>query len=266
MGSGQALSGLNAASQNLDVIGNNIANSSTAGFKAGTATFADVFASSRVGLGVQVSGINQRFTTGNLETTGNQYDLAIDGANGFFRLVTANGEVQFSRNGQFTKDKTNYIVNAQGLHLTGYPADIRNPDGSLVSGVGQDPVALRVPQENIAPQATTKVEMVRNLDAGSPAINPVTTPFSPSSPTSFSNSIPMTVYDSLGNAHTLTQYFVKREAKTAGESTWDTYFTIDGKPMEPTVLTTMPALDDVDLTTFALSADERLVSYVNGAG
>jgi flagellar hook protein FlgE len=238
MGFGQGLSGLNAAAQNLDVIGNNIANSSTAGFKSGTATFADVYASSRVGLGVQVSGINQRFTTGNIETTGNQFDMAIDGASGFFRLVTTNGEVQYSRNGQFIKDKDNFIVNAQGLRLTGYPADVKNPDGTVISGVGQDPIALKVPSANIAPRATGNIEMVRNLDAGSEVIDEEKYPFSPSSPSSFTNSVPMTVYDSLGNSHTLTQYFVKREGDAdAATSSWDVYYTIDGRPMVPTTVT-----------------------------
>jgi len=236
MGFGQALSGLNAAAQNLDVIGNNIANSSTAGFKSGTATFSDVFASSRIGLGVKVSGINQRFTTGNLETTGNQYDMAIDGANGFFRLVTTNGEVQYSRNGQFIKDKTDYIVNAQGVRLTGYPADVQNEDGTVISGIGQDPIELKVPSANIPPRATGTIDMVRNLDAGSDVIDPIASPFSPSSPNSFTNSVPMTVYDSLGNSHTLTQYFVKREG-TAGTSNWDVYYTIDGRPMGPSTAT-----------------------------
>ncbi|WP_416233087.1 flagellar hook-basal body complex protein [Castellaniella sp.] len=89
MGFGQGLSGLNASSQNLDVIGNNIANSGTVGFKSGTATFADVYASSRVGLGVQVASINQRFTTGIVSTSGNQFDMAIDGAKGLFVVTPA---------------------------------------------------------------------------------------------------------------------------------------------------------------------------------
>lgn len=267
MGFGQGLSGLNAAAQNLDVIGNNIANSSTAGFKSGTATFADVYASSRVGLGVQVSGINQRFTTGNIETTGNQYDMAIDGASGFFRLVTTNGEVQYSRNGQFIKDKDNYIVNAQGLRLTGYPADVKNDDGTVISGVGQDPVTLRVPQENIAPQATTTIEMVRNLDASMPTISKTANPFNPAVPASFTNSVPMTVYDSLGNAHALTQYFVKREPDTTvpgqtGNSVWDVYYTLGGKAMAPTteVPNAPPATGSTwaTTTTLVFTPDGRL--------
>src|SRR5690606_15938707 len=125
MGFGQGLSGLNAASQQLDVIGNNIANSGTVGFKASTVAFADVYASSRVGLGTQVSGINQRFTIGNISTTGNQFDMAIDGAAGLFRLEDTNGAIIYSRNGQFHANKDGFIVNAQGHKLTGY-----GPDGA----------------------------------------------------------------------------------------------------------------------------------------
>src|SRR5690606_22132815 len=154
MGFGQGLSGLNAASQNLDVIGNNIANSGTVGFKSGTATFADVYANSRVGLGVQVSGVNQRFTVGNVSITGNLFDMAIDGEKGLFRLLDGSGAVLYSRNGQFFADKDNYIVNAQGHRLTGYPA----------GGVGLNPVPLTVPAGNIPPQASTGGAVEVNLD------------------------------------------------------------------------------------------------------
>src|SRR3546814_4265232 len=78
-------------SQTLDVIGNNIANSGTVGFKSSTATFADVYASSRVGLGTQVASINQRFTIGTISNTGNQFDMAVDGAKGLFRVMDPNG-------------------------------------------------------------------------------------------------------------------------------------------------------------------------------
>src|SRR5690554_6934773 len=202
MGFGQGLSGLNAAAQTLDVIGNNIANSGTAGFKGATTKFADIYATSRVGLGVQTTAITQRFTVGNVETTGNQYDIAIDGSTGFFRLTDPSGEVIYSRNGQFHKNKNHFIVNAQGQQLTGYPA----------GAVGADPVPLTVPVGNVAPQATTQVDAVMNLNSQVVAIDPATTPFDPDQPTSFNTAVPTTVYDSLGNSHQLTQYFVKRPA------------------------------------------------------
>src|SRR5690606_12816094 len=188
--------GLNAASQHLDSIGNNIANSGTVGYKAGTATFADIYASSRVGLGVQMTGISQRFSSGNLELTGNQYDMAIDGEVGFFRLLSQNGEILYSRNGQFQKDKDHFIVNAQGHRLTGYPA----------GAIGADPVPLTVPVGNIQPRATENITAGANFNADSPAIDPAANPFDPNNAATFTNAAPLTVYDSLGNAHQLTQY------------------------------------------------------------
>jgi len=160
MGFGQGLSGLNAASQNLDVIGNNIANSGTVGFKSATASFADVYASSRVGLGVKVAAINQRFTVGTVQGGGGEYDIAIDGAKGMFRLTDQSGAVMYSRNGEFLVDKNSYIVNAQGYRLTGYPA----------GAIGANPVELQVPTANVAPQATATGTTVANLNANAKVV------------------------------------------------------------------------------------------------
>src|SRR5690554_2305343 len=101
MGFAQGLSGLNAASQELDVIGNNIANAGTVGFKSSSVTFADVYANSQVGLGVKVAAVNQRFTVGTISNTGNALDMAIDGTKGLFRTEDTNGNVLYTRNGQF---------------------------------------------------------------------------------------------------------------------------------------------------------------------
>jgi len=217
MGFGQGLSGLNAASQNLDVIGNNIANSGTVGFKTGTASFADVYANSRIGLGVKVSAINQRFTVGNVATTGGEYDVAIDGEKGFFRLADQAGGVYYSRNGEFMLDKDFYIVNQSGMRLTGYPA----------GSVGAAPIPLAVPQGNIAPVATTGVGVSANLSANADPIDPANAPFDPAQRSSYTDRVPVTVYDSLGNAHELAQYYVKREADN-GQSVYDVYYTLDG--------------------------------------
>ncbi|OAE60251.1 flagellar hook-basal body complex protein [Achromobacter mucicolens] len=172
MGFGQGLSGLNAAAQNLDVIGNNIANSGTVGFKSATASFADVYASSRVGLGVKVSAINQRFTVGAVTGGGGEYDIAIDGAKGMFRVTDQSGSVMYTRNGEFLVDKNNFIVNAQGYRLTGYPA----------GAIGANPVELQLPTANVAPQATSTATTVANLDANAKVIYPVDTVTSPAVP------------------------------------------------------------------------------------
>ena len=232
MGFGQGLSGLNAAAQNLDVIGNNIANSGTVGFKAGSATFADVYASSRVGLGVQVASINQRFTTGTVSSTGNQFDMAIDGANGLFVVKAPSGQSLYTRNGQFIADKNNNIVNAQGQQLQGYAADLTNP---LQPKPSTTLVGLSVPVGNIKPQATSTVTNTVNLDANAAVIDPVVNPFDPTNGSTFSNMTPLTVYDSLGNSHTVQQYYVKR-AVTSGPpalNNWDVYVSIDGQVINP---------------------------------
>lgn len=172
MGFGQGLSGLNAASQNLDVIGNNIANSGTVGFKSATASFADVYASSRVGLGVKVAAINQRFTVGTVQGGGGEYDIAIDGAKGMFRVTDQSGAVMYSRNGEFLVDKNNFIVNAQGYRLTGYPA----------GAIGANPTELQLPTANVAPQATSTGTTVANLDANAKVVyltDTITTPAVP---------------------------------------------------------------------------------------
>ncbi len=167
MGFGQGLSGLNAASQNLDVIGNNIANSGTVGFKSSSASFADVYASSRVGLGTQVAAISQRFVVGNVSGTGNQFDMAIDGEKGFFRVLDTSGNVLYTRNGQFFADENNNVVNAQGQRLTGFV------------GNGTTAVPITVPKGNIAPQATTKIGYEVGLDANKPVISEAGQPMVP---------------------------------------------------------------------------------------
>ena len=169
MGFGQGLSGLNAASQNLDVIGNNIANSGTVGFKSSTASFADVYASSRVGLGVKVSAITQRFTVGTVQGGGGDYDIAIDGAKGMFRVTDQSGAVMYTRNGEFLVDKNNFIVNAQGYRMTGYPA----------GAIGANPVELQLPTANVAPKATSTGTTVANLDANAKVIYTVDTETDP---------------------------------------------------------------------------------------
>ncbi len=227
MSFGQGLSGLNAAAQDLDVIGNNIANSATVGFKSGTATFADVYANSRVGLGVQLASVNQSFAIGSITSTGNQYDMAINGATGMFRLQDTSGQIMYSRNGQFFADKDNYIVNAQGQRLTGYPA-----------GGGATSLApVKVPVGNIPPTATSQMTTQANLDANA-AVIPTAPVFDPANPATYTHSLPITTYDSLGNAHQLTQYFVKRASTpvppaTPTQSNWDVYYRLDGNALNP---------------------------------
>jgi len=242
MGFGQGLSGLNAASQELDIIGNNIANSGTVGFKSASASFADVYANSKVGLGVQVASVNQRFTVGTISGTGGQFDMAIDGAKGMFRMQDPSGNILYTRNGQFFADKDNYIVNAQGQRLTGYAVS------------GTDLIPIKVPVGNIDPRATSEITTKTNLDANAPVIDPAVT-FDPADPDSFTHSLPMSVYDSLGNAHQFIQYFAKREGdEVSGQSTWQVYYRLDGKALAA------PDMPTDGATTMSFDSSGRLVS------
>lgn len=240
MGFQQGLSGLNTASKNLDVIGNNVANATTVGFKAGQAQFADVFAASLtgagsnpVGLGAKLSTIVQQFTQGNITATNNPLDIAINGG-GFFRLTDPTGTPYYSRNGQFQIDQTGQIVNAQGLRLTGYLADT---NGNIVQGSVQPIV---IPTSDIAPQATgtspsaTGVEAVLNLDSREDIL-PAAPAFNPTDETTYNYTTSVPIYDSLGNSSILSLYF----RKTAAGS-WDVHTTVSkpgGTPVDITPAT-----------------------------
>ncbi len=218
----QGLSGLNAAAKSLDVIGNNIANASTVGFKGSTTQFADVYANAlngagglSAGIGVKTAAIAQQFTQGNVEASSNPLDIAINGA-GFFRIEQA-GEVQYSRNGQFSLDKEGFIVNAQGAKLTGYGL---GANGLLAAGTA---VPLKINTADQPPKVTSEVQIQLQLD--SRASPPKKTEFDPADPDTYNKQVPMSVYDTLGNSHTLSTFYVK---SPTGDGTWNVYAAKDG--------------------------------------
>ena len=224
----QAVSGLNAAATNLDVIGNNIANSATYGFKSGTASFADMFAGSKVGLGVKVAGITPDFTDGTTTNTGRGLDVAIS-QNGFFRLVDSNGSVFYSRNGQFKLDENRNLVNMQGLQLTGYPATGTPP--TIQQGANPGPITI--PNTLMAAKATTTASMQINLNSSDEL--PSKTPFDPSDADSYNKKGTVTVFDSQGNAHDVNVFFVKTQ-----DNTWEVHTMDSSDPTAtPTLSTTM---------------------------
>ncbi|MDZ7652996.1 MAG: flagellar hook protein FlgE [Burkholderiaceae bacterium] len=215
----QGLSGLNVAGKNLAAIGNNIANASTVGYKSARAEFADVYANSlaggsgtQIGIGASLAAVRQQFTQGNIITTSNPLDLAINGG-GFFRLST-NGVPSYSRNGQFSLDADGYIVSAGGSRLTGYVAD---QAGQVFATTPGD---LRISLANIAPQATSLARVAVNLDARETV---KTLAFDINDGATYNSSTALTVYDSLGNANTLTMYFRK-----SGANAWDVYGAANG--------------------------------------
>ncbi|EGK71256.1 MAG: flagellar hook protein FlgE [Methyloversatilis sp.] len=219
----QGLSGLNIASKALDAISNNVANSTTVGFKQSQAQFADIYAttlgggtSNQIGIGARVNGVAQQFSQGNITVTSNPLDIAINGE-GFFRMNN-NGDVLYSRNGQFNVDKNGYIVNGSGYRLTGYGTDAN--DNIVVTA----PIDLRIDTAltGAQPSSTTLANLAVNLDSRlSP---PATTPFSPTDTSSFSYSTSLTAYDSLGNPHIMSMYFVK----SATANQWDLHTSLDG--------------------------------------
>jgi flagellar hook protein FlgE len=228
----QALSGLGAASSDLDVIGNNIANSNTVGFKSGQAQFADMYASSmstavdnQVGIGTRLAEVQQQFSQGTITTTNQALDVAING-NGFFQLSN-NGSNVYSRNGVFHLDNQGQIVNSAGLQLMGYAA---NSNGVINSASA---VPLTVPTSNVAPVATQNITAAFNLNSQDSV--PTATPFNPSDSTTFNESTSVDVYDSLGGTQKVSVYF----AKDSTANQWQAYATYGDPVSSPISLGTM---------------------------
>jgi flagellar hook protein FlgE len=216
-----ALTGLNAANEDLSVTSNNLANAATVGFKGSRTEFSDLFSSSQqgvgaaaVGNGVTVSEVSQQFSQGNIETTGNTLDLAVSG-NGFF-VLSNNGALNYTRDGEFQLNSDGEIVNSQGQALQAYPP---LANGGFNTG-GLSNISLTTDESS--PQATTTAAITANLPANATA--PPDTPFSPTDPNSYNNTTSLTVYDSLGAAHTASLYFIKG----AAANDWSTQLYVDG--------------------------------------
>ena len=224
-----ALSGLNAASADLSVTANNIANTATTGFKGSRAEFAEVFSvsgqgvsSTAIGNGTKVAAVAQKFTQGNINFTNQSLDMAISGQ-GFF-MLSQQGALAYTRAGAFQLDRDGYVVNSNNLRLQVYPP---TDQGAFNTGALSD---LRLVSSESAPAATSKVAMTLNLPAN--ASVPPNSPFDATNPNSYNQSTSMTVYDSLGAAHTATTYFTK----TAHPNEWQQQLYIDGTSAGPTQL------------------------------
>ncbi|MDD7804831.1 MAG: flagellar hook protein FlgE [Endozoicomonas sp. (ex Botrylloides leachii)] len=226
------LSGLNAAKTDLEVTSNNIANSSTIGFKSGRAEFADVYASSvssgnNQGAGVKTANISQQFAQGTISYTNNALDMAINGK-GFF-IINNNGELNYTRAGFFSQDAENFLVNNEGGRLQGFSADA---DGNILAGTRTD---IRIAQDSMPAQATTNVTSSANLDSRKNefSIDGLTNhTVNPSDAGSFTDSLAFDVSDSLGGNHTITLYFSKlgfsSNIPTTPDNTWQVDMFLDG--------------------------------------
>ncbi|HDY82113.1 MAG: flagellar hook protein FlgE [Gammaproteobacteria bacterium] len=225
-----AVSGINAATADLGVIGNNIANSSTTGFKSSRAEFADVYATSllgaggnAIGKGVSLAGVTQEFTQGNISFTNNALDLAING-NGFF-LLSDDGASLYTRAGNFQVDREGFLVTNEGHRLQAFGV---NSVGEIAGQAGD----LQLDTSLIDPNPTGLADLTANLDSReiAPAV-PFGGPFDAFAmpptvpdPDSFNATTTVTIYDGLGNAHAMSTYFVK----TANANEWEVHSLVDG--------------------------------------
>ncbi len=219
------LSGLNAASQSLDVIGNNIANANTVGMKQSRAEFADIVASSlgsggsgsAPGIGVSVATISQQFTQGNINITGNSLDVAVNGG-GFFQVTKTNGSTAYTRDGQFKLDKDGNMLTNTGAFLMGYPTDATGAATSITPGKLTLPTGAPIPAN-----PTSKITAEFNLDArAKDATQATAAGLTPSPRSTYGTSI--SVYDAQGVASSANMYFVKTNGVV---NSWDVYAGID---------------------------------------
>jgi flagellar hook-basal body protein len=219
-----SLTGLNAATTQLSVTSNNIANSGTGGFKRSEADFGDIFAtspleksSSVIGRGVSLKEVSQEFSQGNIENSANALDLAIAG-DGFFALESSDGTKVYTRNGAFMLNEQNQMVNSSGQALQSLPVDSTNK-----ADFSQDPSAMTIPRKTVAEfNPTTEVELGLNLPA---QVTPITAPFNPSNPDTYHKTTSLTVYGTSGSANLATIYYVKTQNATADDpnNKWQTH-------------------------------------------
>ena len=234
MGFQQGLSGLSTSSKSLEVIGNNVANANTYGAKSSRAEFSDMYAASLngagsngIGIGSRIGAVAQQFTQGNITTTANNLDLAINGR-GFFALSTPEGEIVYSRNGQFKRDANGYIVNNSKHQLLGQALDT----SGAPAGPAGSPIQLT--NDVSPPQPATAISMTANLDARESvkldsSNNIAAIDFADSDTYNFVTS--QTVYGDNGAPIALNYYFKKVADPTTSPDAggqWEVYISADG--------------------------------------
>ncbi len=216
MGFHHGLSGLNASSKSLDVIGHNIANSNTVGFKSSRAEFNEMVASAmgassnnNTGIGVSVAAVAQQFSQGVITPSSNGLDMAING-DGFFIVQTPSGTA-YTRNGAFQLDKNGFLQSANGDMVMGYTID---PDTGVRSSTTLTNISFPTGAP-IAAKQTSKVTAVMNLDARAEIAGPT------HNRATYGTSVE--VFDSLGAPHAVSIYAEKSDI---GE--WKLYDSLTG--------------------------------------
>jgi flagellar hook-basal body protein len=232
-----SLTGLNAATTQLAVTSNNIANSGTGGFKRSDTDFGDIFAtsplekaSSVVGRGVSLKEVSQEFSQGNIEFSANSLDLAITG-DGFFPLESSDGTKIYTRNGAFMLNEQNQMVNSAGQALQSLPVDSTNK-----ADFGVDPSALTIPRATVSEfLPTTEVELGLNLPS---EVTPISAMFNPDKPDTFHKTTSLTVYGTSGSSNLATIYYVKTANATAESpfNKWQTYVYVDDQEVDTALI------------------------------
>ncbi len=221
------VSGLNTNSQAMTVIGNNLANTNTLGFKGARTIFSDLLSStingsggtSQVGRGVNVSKVDNIFSQGTFESTESGLDVAIEGSGFFLVSEPGNDTVYYTRAGAFRFDENGFLVNPEGFRVQGKRYDI---NGELVAGDPEDIVIGNTGL--IAGNMTTEMTLNTNLDAAAIAPDPVLFPFDHENPDTFNYSSSTQVFDSLGQPHLVTTYFIKDDV---APNTWDWHWSAE---------------------------------------
>ncbi|PKG56094.1 flagellar hook protein FlgE [Shewanella sp. Choline-02u-19] len=216
-----ALSGLQATTQDLNTISNNIANSSTVGFRSGRSEFSAIYNGGQAG-GVNVMSTSQNFSNGgSLTYTGRQLDMGIQG-DGFFVLSGQDGNTMYARAGMFNQDANGFVTDPAGNRLQGYSV---GATGNLQTGNVAD---LQIQAGALPAKATTTLGLVSNLDARVDIIDPLATPFDPDNAATYHSSSTVTAYDSLGKEHALTQYYTK-----TADNTWSVHYMMGNTDVTP---------------------------------
>lgn len=255
------VSGLNTNSQAMSVIGNNLANTNTVGFKGSRTVFADLLSSSingsggasQVGRGVNMSKVDQVFSQGTFESTESNLDVAIEGE-GFFILKEPGNETPYySRAGAFRFDDNGYLINPEGYRVQGKEFELTD-DTVLKPGDATD---IQVAGTGlIQGLATNAMTLTTNLDSSEPEI---ALAFDPADPATYNYSSSTQIYDSLGNPHLFTTYFTKTDAIA---KTWDVNYSYeqDIVPAPAVAPFTTVISSAAPLTTLTFDADGILTS------
>jgi len=224
-------SGLTAFGEGVRVIGDNIANVNSLGFKSQNVSFSDVLGqtvnvtrsniANQVGNGVRIGAITRDQSQGSVQSTTNATDMAINGTGMFVLKDPASGQTQYTRAGSFFLDKGSNLINGQGFQVQGWALDT---NGNATGNV----TAITAANLAATAQATSKVDVGTNLDATSTSFDPAGTVFDASNTATYSYKTDVTAFDSLGSKHNVSLYFVKAGTDASGNAVWDWHATVDG--------------------------------------